>query len=135
MILSSLLSLLITTAVITAVALLVRWAIREGEGDDPRWGLTGQLDPDSPLSGFAERAYAVPEARVLTLRGSRRRETAWEKSYPWRRVSLMADPPLIVLIGPFGRLSCPVPDDIAFEEAVARFDRAEPATGTVDSEE
>ena len=52
-----LVSVLITSAMIAGVALFVRWAIREGEGDDPRWGLTGQLDAASPLIGFAERRH------------------------------------------------------------------------------
>jgi hypothetical protein len=39
---------LITVAVIAVIAFFVRWAIHEGEGDDPRWGLTGRLNANSP---------------------------------------------------------------------------------------
>jgi hypothetical protein len=118
------LSLLITSAVIAGLALFVRWAIREGEGDDPRWGLTGRLDADSPLIGFADRAYAIPEVAKLTLRGSRRREAAWEQSYPWASVSMQSATSAVVLTGPFGCLTCPVPEDMSLEDVLTRFAQA-----------
>jgi hypothetical protein len=128
------LSLLITSAVITGVALFVRWAIREGEGDDPRWGLTGQLDAASPLIGFADKAFAIPEVSKLTLRGSRRREAAWEQSYPWARITLASGTSAIVLAGPFGSLTCPVPDGMALAEVLQRFAQAAPATPPAESD-
>jgi hypothetical protein len=127
------LSLLITSAVITGVALFVRWAIREGEGDDPRWGLTGQLDAASPLIGFAERAFAIPEVAGLTLRGSRRREAAWEQRYSWSGVSIQPQASAVILSGPFGSLTCPVPEGTSLEEVARRFAKAapiEPSDGT-----
>ena len=127
MIVGLFLSLLITSAVIALIAFFVRWAIREGEGDDPRWGLTGQLDEESPLFGFAQRAYAIPEKATLTLRGSRGREAAWEQSYRWAGVSMVAAPSGIVLTGPFGRLTCPVPEGMDLEEVRRRFAGAPPA--------
>lgn len=117
-------SLLITSAVIAVIAFFVRWAIREGEGDDPRWGLTGRLDADSPLIGFADRAYAIPEAGRLTLRGSRRREAAWEQSYPWASVSIQSATSAVVLTGPFGHLTCPVPEGMSLEDVLTRFAQA-----------
>ena len=120
-------SVLITFAVIAVIAFFVRWAIREGEGDDPRWGLTGRLDADSPLIGFADRAFAIPEAGRLTLRGCRRREAAWEQSYPWSSVSMQSATSAVVLTGPFGRLTCPVPEGMALEDVLTRFAAATPA--------
>ncbi len=114
-------SLLITTAVIAAVALLVRWAIREGEGNDPRWGLYGELDEASPLIDFATRAFAIPQPRTLILRGSRSREAAWEQSYLWTRVSMKASPSALILTGPFGQLTCPVPEGLTLEDVTGRF--------------
>lgn len=128
------LSLLITSAVIAGLALFVRWAIREGEGDDPRWGLTGRLDADSPLIGFADRAYAIPEVAKLTLRGSRRREAAWEQSYPWASVSMQSATSAVVLTGPFGCLTCPVPEGMTLKDVLTRFARATPAAPPAEPE-
>ncbi len=128
------LSLLITSAVIAGLAVFVRWAIREGEGNDPRWGLTGHLDAESPLIGFADRAYAIPEVAKLTLRGSRRREAAWEQSYSWARVSMESATAAVVLTGPFGRLTCPVPEGMTLEDVLTRFAGAAPAAPPAESE-
>jgi hypothetical protein len=117
-------SLLITVAVIGGVAALVRWAIREGEGNDPRWGLYGRLDQESPLASFATRAFAIPQSNALVLRGSRAREAAWERSYIWTRVSMHSSTATIVLTGPFGQLTCPIPPDVPLADVIQRFSPA-----------
>lgn len=134
MIVGLIVSLLITSAVIAVITFFVRWAIREGEGNDPRWGLTGHLDEESPLIGFADRAYAIPEVAKLTLRGSRRREAAWEQSYPWAHVSMESATAAVVLTGPFGRLTCPVPEGMTLEDVLTRFADAAPAAPPAESE-
>ena len=59
---------------------VVRWAAREGDGDDQRWGVAGFTASESAIEEMGAKVFAVPTTRGLLLRSSPRQEAEWNVS-------------------------------------------------------
>ena len=82
---------------------VVRWAHREGRGEDPRWGMPGEIASYSTAALPAGRAvHVVPTPEGLLLRSDSNREPEWEQLFRWYRVHAEIADDTIRLGGPFG---------------------------------
>jgi hypothetical protein len=81
----------------------IRWAKRESEGEDPRWGMPGEIALYSTANHPpGNRVYVIPTVDGLLLRSSDRQEADWERLYPWYRVHVDIVGDGVRLGGPFG---------------------------------
>ena len=99
----------------------LRWAVREGEGKDPRWGLVGSPEPGSPIAAMGPRLFAVPTPRGLLLRSSSHCEAEWERTYRWRDVHAEVLDGAVHLHGPFGVINCRNRADSTAQESLRRM--------------
>jgi len=117
-VLTQIMSVLIVVGVVAIVFFLVRYAIREGEGKDPRWGLVGRPQPGSPIAEMGGRLFAVPTRQGLLLRSSSHREAEWERLYAWPDVDAEQVDGIIRIGGPFGTIVCTSSDDMTADECL-----------------
>ncbi|MFA7322929.1 MAG: hypothetical protein WC005_01075 [Candidatus Nanopelagicales bacterium] len=113
--------LAVLTAILWAAVALIRYAIREGEGQDPRWGMVGVPDPGSEIVALSSRLYVVPTSRTLVLRSSPNKEPAWEREFAWAGVDVSADETQVVLSGPFGVIRCLPDSSETLDQALAHM--------------
>lgn len=112
---------IIVVGVAAIVFFLVRYAIREGEGKDPRWGLVGRPQAGSPIAEMGPKLFAVPTPQGLLLRSSSHREAEWERLYGWRSVHAEHVDGVIRIGGPFGIIVCTNRDDTTADESLSRM--------------
>lgn len=114
-------SALIVVSVTVMALFLVRYAIREGEGKDPRWGLTGRPQAGSPICEMGPKLFAIPTWRGLLLRSSSHREAEWERLYEWPTVHVDEIGGALRLGGPFGVIICDARDDMSVQDCINRM--------------
>lgn len=119
--LTSAVSLVIVVGVVAVVVFLVRYAIREAEGKDPRWGLVGRLQVGSPIADLGPKLFVIPTQRGLLLRSSSHREAEWERVYPWPSVHVDEVDGAVRVGGPFGIILCGVGSEGSVGESINRM--------------
>lgn len=99
------LSLMITFALLAAVAAFLRWALAEGGEPDDGWTLRGELVAVGSVPLPPRTAWARPQRDGLELVDSA--AAGAPTRYAWSMVTVHTNPRAVVLTGPYGVFSCP----------------------------